>query len=153
MAYNAEKTNKQTNKTNTGKSYKKFYLQRFGENKSYPNQITHIPPPPSTPQKSNGRPLFSQNSESCASFQTRRTRRLVEKNNNNNQNFLRGNFISTCKGNVYVNWRKCPYLPRVYCRVTLCGISAVPKIMPQGIYLSAAIDGGREVICMNHDRF
>ena len=49
------------------------------------------PPPSSTPQKSNGRPLFSQNSESCASFQTRRTRRLVEKNNNNNQNFLRGN--------------------------------------------------------------
>ena len=80
-----KKKSKQTNKTKTEKSYKKFYLQRFGEKKSYPNQITHIPPPPppplppSTSQKSNGWPLFSQNSESCASFQTRRTRRLVEK--------------------------------------------------------------------------
>ena len=93
MAYNAEK-NKQTNKTNTGKSYKKFYLQRFGEKRILPKPNHPYPPPPppsSTPQKSNGRPLFSQNSESCASFQTRRTRRLVEKNNNNNQNFLRGN--------------------------------------------------------------
>ena len=53
---------------------------------------------------------------------------------------------------MYVNRRKWPYLSRVYCSVTLCGISAVPKIMPQGIYLSAAIVGGREVICMNHDR-
>ena len=48
MAYNVEKkkerrTNKQTNKTKIEKSYKKFYLQRFGEKKSYPNQITHIP--------------------------------------------------------------------------------------------------------------
>ena len=95
MAYNAEK-NKQTNKTNTGKSYKKFYLQLFGEKRILPkpNHLYPAPPPPpasSTPQKSNGRPLFSQNSESCASFQTRRTRGLVEKNNNNNQNFLRGN--------------------------------------------------------------
>ena len=98
MAYNAEKKqiNKQTNKTNTGKSYKKFYLQRFGEKRILPKPNHPYPPPPtppaSTPQKSNGRPLFSENSESCASFQTRRTRRLVEKNNNNNnQNFLRRN--------------------------------------------------------------
>ena len=94
MAYNAEK-NKQTNKTNTGKSYKKFYLQRFGEKTILPKPNHPYPPPPppasSTPQKSNGRPLFSEISESCASFQTRRTRRLVEKNNNNNQNFLLGN--------------------------------------------------------------
>ena len=91
MAYNAEK-NKQTNKTNTGKSYKKFYLQTFGEKRILPKPNHPYPPPPaSTPQKSNGRPLFSENSESCASFQTRRTRRLVEKNNNNNQNFLLGN--------------------------------------------------------------
>ena len=89
-----KKTNKQTKQTQ--ESHTKNSISRgLGKKESYPNQITHIPPPTppaSTPQKSNGRPLFSENSESCASFQTRRTRRLVEKNNNNNnQNFLRRN--------------------------------------------------------------
>ena len=84
-----KKTNKQTKQTQESHT-KNSISSGLGKKESYPNQITHFPPPPSTPQKSNGRPLFSQNSESCASFQTRRTRRLVEKNNNNNQNFLRG---------------------------------------------------------------
>ena len=88
-----KKTNKQTKQTQESHT-KNSISSGLGKKESYPNQITYIPPPPptpsSTPQKSNGRPLFSQNSESCASFQTRRTRRLVEKNNNNNQNFLRG---------------------------------------------------------------
>ena len=43
-----KKTNKQTNKTNTGKSYKKFYLQRFGEKRILPkpNHLYLAPPPP-----------------------------------------------------------------------------------------------------------
>ena len=45
MAYNAEK-NKQTNKTNTGKSYKKFYLQLFGERRILPKPNHLYPPPP-----------------------------------------------------------------------------------------------------------
>ena len=65
---------KQTNKQNTHRKVIQISpLQRFGEKKSYPNQITHILPPPPFVQA------------------FRRTRRLVEKNNNNNQNFLRGN--------------------------------------------------------------
>ena len=47
-AYNAQK-NKQTNKTNTGKSYKKFYLQRFGEKRILPkpnHPYLPLPPPP-----------------------------------------------------------------------------------------------------------
>lgn len=50
MAYNAEK-NKQTNKTNTGKSYKKFYLQRFGEKRILPKPNPPFPPSPFYPSK------------------------------------------------------------------------------------------------------
>ena len=53
MAYNAEK-NKQTNKTNTGKSYKKFYRQTFGEKRILPKPNHPYPPPPPLP------PLKSQ---------------------------------------------------------------------------------------------
>ena len=41
-----KKTNKQTNKTNTGKSYKKFYLQRFGEKRILPKPNHPYPHPP-----------------------------------------------------------------------------------------------------------
>ena len=40
-----KKTNKQTNKTNTGKSYKKFYLQRFWEKRILPKPNHPYPPP------------------------------------------------------------------------------------------------------------
>ena len=91
-----KKTNKQTNKQNKHRKVIQKILSPdvWGKKNLTQTKSPISPPPPaSTPQKSNGRPLFSENSESCASFQTRRTRRLVEKNNNNNnnQNFLRGN--------------------------------------------------------------
>lgn len=91
-----KKTNKQTNKQNKHRKVIQKILspEVWGKNNLTQTKSPIYPPPPpaSTPQKSNGRPLFSEISESCASFQTRRTRRLVEKNNNNNnQNFLRGN--------------------------------------------------------------
>ena len=88
-----KQTNKQTNKQNKHRKVIQKILSPAVWGKKNLTQtkspISRSPlPPSSTPQKSNGRPLFSQNSESCASFQTRRTTRLVEKNNNNN---LRGN--------------------------------------------------------------
>ena len=89
-----KKTNKQTNKQNKHRKVIQKILSPdvWGKKNLTQTKSPISPPPPaSTPQKSNGRPLFSENSESCASFQTRRTRRLVEKNNNNNQNFLLGN--------------------------------------------------------------
>ena len=74
-AYNAEK-NKQTNKQNKHRKVIQKILspEVWGKKNLTQTKSPISPPPPppaSTPQKSNGQPLFSENSESCASFQTR----------------------------------------------------------------------------------
>ena len=122
MAYNAEKkkTNKQTNKTNTGKSYKKFYLQRFGKKRILPKPNHPYPPPPPLP------PLKSQMVDPY-SVRIQVMCKLSNKKNKTSCGEKQQQQPELPKGDVYVNRRKSPYLPRVYCRVTLCGISAVPK--------------------------
>ena len=92
-----KKKNKQTNKTKTEKSYKKFYLQRFGEKKSYPNQITHIPLPPLPPLFHPSKVKWSALIQSefrvmCKLSNKKNKTSCGEKdNNNNNQTFLRAN--------------------------------------------------------------
>ena len=110
LAHNAEKNKtKQKQKTHTQSS--EVWGQKVLPKLNHPYHRPSV----STPQKSNGRPLFSQNSESCAGFQTRRTRSLVEKtkkeNNNNNHNFLRRNL--DLQGQCVCKLKKVPLFTRV----------------------------------------